>query len=256
MGENRSGRGDRRRAVASGDTAGRMRRDGFYGRRKGKALRPGQAALLERRLPELRLDAARAAPRDLGELFPVPVTAVCLEIGIGGGEHLIHEAQREADHGFIGVEPFINGLAKCVAGVERAGLRNIRLHDADAGPLLDWLPAASLARIDLLYPDPWPKRRHWKRRFVSTQNLARIARVLVPGGLFRFATDIAHYADWTLHKAWAGPGLTWTARTADDWRRPWPGWPGTRYEKKAIAAGRTPAYLVFRKQADPGRSRS
>jgi tRNA (guanine-N7-)-methyltransferase len=124
-------------------------------------------------------------------------------------------------------------------------MRNVRLHDGDAALLLDWLPAASLVRVDLLYPDPWPKKRHWKRRFVSDGNLDRIARALKPGGLFRVASDIESYIDWTLLHVLKRGDFAWTAARADDWRKPFPGWPGTRYEKKAVAAGRTPAYLAF-----------
>jgi tRNA (guanine-N7-)-methyltransferase len=223
------------------------RHDSFYGRRKGKPLRPEQAERLTRLLPVLRIDTALPPPDHLAALFSVPVSAIVLEIGFGGGERLIHEAELAPQTGFIGVEVFEAGLAKAVRGIEKSSLANIRLYDRDAGPLLDWLPAGSITRIDLFYPDPWPKRRHWKRRFVSAANLKRIARVLEPGGTFRFASDIAAYVDWTLHHTWREPALTWTAETADDWRRPWPDWPGTRYETKAIGEGRRPAYLTFRK---------
>jgi tRNA (guanine-N7-)-methyltransferase len=223
------------------------REGAFYGRRKGKALRPGQAERLERLLPRLALDLTVPAPADLGRLFPIPVEAVNLEIGFGGGEHLLHEAARRPATGFIGVEPFVNGMTKALAGVERQGLANVRLHAEDAVLLLDWLPPASLARVDLLYPDPWPKTRHWKRRFVSEANLGRLARVIRPGGTFRFASDIDTYVEWTLAHLRAAPAFAWTATRADDWRRPWPDWPGTRYEAKALREGRRPSYLVFRR---------
>ncbi len=223
------------------------RRDSIYGRRKGKTLRPGQAKRLAQLLPVVRIDTALPPPDPLFGLFAVPVTGIVLEIGFGGGERLIHEAAIAPQSGFIGVEVFQAGLAKAVRGIEKSGLANIRLFDGDAGPLFDWLPAGSLARIDLLYPDPWPKRRHWKRRFVNAVNLKRIARLLEPGGTFRFASDITAYVDWTLQHMRRQPALTWTAETADDWRRPWPDWPGTRYEAKAIGEGRRPAYLTFRK---------
>jgi len=222
------------------------RHDSIFGRRKGKPLRPEQAERLTRLLPVLRIDTALPPPDPFVALFALPVSAVVLEIGFGGGERLIHEAERFPQTGFIGAEVFEAGIAKAVRGIEKIGLGNIRLHDGDAGPLLDWLPAASLARIDLLYPDPWPKRRHWKRRFVNAANLKRIARVLEPGGSFRFASDIAAYVDWTLQHLRCETALTWTAGTADDWRRPWLGWTGTRYEAKAIGQGRRPAYLTFR----------
>ncbi len=223
------------------------RRDAFYGRRKGKRLRPGQAERLARLLPVLRIDTTQPPPDPLAGLFAVPVTAIVVEIGFGGGEHLVHEATTAPQTGFLGVEVFESGLAKILTGIEKSGLANIRLHDGDAGPLLDWLPAGSIARIDLFYPDPWPKRRHWKRRFVNAVNLRRVARVLEPGGTFRFASDSAAYVDWTLQHVWRQPALSWTAQTADDWRRPWPDWSGTRYEAKAIGEGRRPAYLTFRK---------
>jgi tRNA (guanine-N7-)-methyltransferase len=134
-----------------------------------------------------------------------------------------------------------------VSAITDGGLRNVRLYDGDAVHLLDWLPPASLALVDLLYPDPWPKRRHWKRRFVSPENLERIARVLAPGGMFRVASDIDDYIAWTLLHLMHRKDFAWTAERADDWRKPFPGWPGTRYEAKALAAGRRPTYLEFRR---------
>ena len=223
------------------------RRPKLHGRRKGRPLSVRRARLVERRLPELLVDIDDPMPTDLTGLFPADVTDLRLEIGCGGGEHLVHEALAAPDVGFIGVEPFQEGLAKMVAAIDEAGLRNVRLFDDDAALLLDWLPTGSLARVDLLYPDPWPKRRHWKRRFVSTANLDRLGRVMRPGSVLRVATDIPAYADWTLLKVLPRADFEWTARRADDWRLPWPGWPGTRYEAKALAAGRKPAYLTFRR---------
>jgi tRNA (guanine-N7-)-methyltransferase len=199
------------------------------------------------RLPALRVDLAVPPPADLRSIFPAPVETVRLEIGFGGGEHMIAGASASPATGFIGVEPFLNGMAKAVAAVADQGLKNVRLFDGDAARLLDWLPPASLAMVELLYPDPWPKKRHWKRRFVGPANLDRIARALVPGGLFLFASDIESYVDWTLQHLLARPDFQWTATRADDWRKPFPGWTGTRYEAKAIAAGRKPAYLAFRR---------
>jgi len=223
------------------------RRDNLYGRRKGKPLSAYRAGLMENRLPALSLDLSAPAPDDLSNLFGKKVTALRLEIGFGGAEHLIHEAKAAPDIGFIGVEPFLNGLAKAVAAIEENRLDNVRLFGGDAALLLDWLPPASLERVDLLYPDPWPKKRHWKRRFVGPANLDRIARSLRPGGFFRFASDIPSYVEWTLLHLHERPEFEWTAERADDWRRPFPGWPGTRYERKALAAGRRPAYLAFRR---------
>ena len=220
----------------------------FFGRRKGHPLREGQATLLDTLLPKLALDLSQPAPADLRTLFAAPVNDVRMEIGFGGGEHLIAQATQHPDTGFIGVEPFVNGMAKALVAIDAAGLRNVRLHFADAAVLLPWLPPASLARIDLLYPDPWHKRRHWKRRFVQTESLAALARLVRAGGEFRFATDIPHYAGWTLARVLRSPDFAWTARTAADWREPWPGFVRTRYEAKAIREGRTPAYFIFRRE--------
>lgn len=219
--------------------------EAFFGRRKGKPLREQQVARMESLLPEIMVDLGKAAPEDLATLFPRPVSRIRLEIGFGGGEHLMHRAAEEPDTGFIGVEPFINSMAKLLASLEAAGLGNIRVYDNDATQLLDWLPAGSVDRIDLLYPDPWPKRRHWKRRFVSKVNLDRFHRVIKPGGLFCFASDIDTYVDWTLIHCRDHGGFAWTARRASDWTEPFAGWPGTRYEAKARREGRGSAYLTF-----------
>jgi tRNA (guanine-N7-)-methyltransferase len=226
-------------------THGPRRDRAFFGRRKGHRLRPHQNALLDTLLPRLAIDLAAAAPGDLAALFPRPVDAVRLEIGFGGGEHLFAQATVDPHKGFIGCEPFVNGMAKILALIEAGGADNIRLFAGDAVDLLRWLPAAALARVDLLYADPWPKRRHWKRRFVQDDTVAMIARVLRPGGIFRFATDIPDYAAWTLERLLRAPGFAWTAQCADDWRLPWADFGGTRYEAKARREGRTPCYLEF-----------
>lgn len=218
---------------------------GFYGRRKGKSLRPGQAERIGESLPALRLPDGPLT--DLPALFPVPVRAVRLEIGFGGGEHLLAAMRAAPDVGFIGCEPFVNGMAKCLAAVAAEGLANIRVWDGDAARLLPRLPEASLDGVDLFYPDPWPKRRQRKRRFVSPERLGLIARALKPGAAFRFATDIDDYAAWTLARVLARPDFVWTARQAADWTDPWPGWVRTRYEAKALREGRRPTYLHFRK---------
>ncbi len=222
------------------------RHGAFFGRRKGHPLRANQAQLFESLLPRLAVDESKP-PQDLAALFPGPVDDIRLEIGFGGGEHLIAQALDSPRVGFIGCEPFVNGMAKALAAIDAQNIHNIRLHHADAVDLLDWLPAASLGRVDLLYPDPWPKRRHWKRRFVNAANIARLARVLRPGGEFRFATDWANYAEWTLLRLTRATAFSWTAERADDWRKPWPGFTQTRYEAKAIREGRVPCYLVFRR---------
>ncbi|HCL67346.1 MAG TPA: tRNA (guanosine(46)-N7)-methyltransferase TrmB [Rhizobium sp.] len=220
--------------------------EAFFGRRKGKPLREQQIERMGHVLPALRLDLSAPAPADLATLFPVPVDRLRLEIGFGGGEHLVHRAVESPSTGFIGVEPFVNSMAKLLAQVEARELHNIRVYDDDATELLDWLPQASLDQIDLLYPDPWPKKKHWKRRFVSQINLARFHRVLKPGGLFCFASDIDTYVNWTLLHCRNHGGFEWTARNTADWKTPYAGWPGTRYEAKAKREGRTSAYLTFR----------
>jgi tRNA (guanine-N7-)-methyltransferase len=219
----------------------------FFGRRKGHALKPRQVALLDTLLPRLKLDLSAPAPADLRALFN-GVDEVRLESGFGGGEHLTAEAERHPRSGFIGIEPFVNGMAKALAAIEERKLENIRLHHGDATDMLAWLPAASLVRFDLLYPDPWPKRRHWKRRFVQDASVAAIARIVRPGGEFRFASDIPDYSAWTLMRLLRSPDFAWTAEQASDWRQPWPGFSGTRYETKAKLAGRVPCYLIFRRR--------
>jgi tRNA (guanine-N7-)-methyltransferase len=231
------------------DDHGTQQRGAFFGRRKGHALKRNQAALMQTLLPRLALDPGAAAPADLATLFPHRCTNVRLEIGFGGGEHFVAQADADRNGGYIGCEPFINGMAKALAQIDARGLTNVRLHFGDAIDLLRWLPDASLAGIDLLYPDPWPKRRHWKRRFVQHATVTEFARVLRPGGLFRFASDIPDYVAWTLERVVPSEDFVWTAERADDWRQPWSGWVETRYEAKAKREGRTPCYLVFRRIA-------
>ncbi|MBX9777666.1 MAG: tRNA (guanine(46)-N(7))-methyltransferase TrmB [Xanthobacteraceae bacterium] len=223
------------------------RHGAFFGRRKGHALKPRQAALFETLLPKLALDLEQPAPADLRALFD-RASDVRAESGFGGGEHLIAEAERNPGIGFIGIEPFINGMAKALVAIDERGLANVRLHHGDATDLLAWLPDAGLARFDLLYPDPWPKRRHWKRRFVQAGSVAQIARIVRPGGEFRFVTDWPDYAAWTLRHLVQSPAFIWTAERADDWRLPWPGFTSTRYEAKAKREGRVPCYLIFRRR--------
>ena len=219
----------------------------FYGRRKGHALRPRQAELLASLLPRLAVDLTVPARKNLATLFPTEVERVDLEIGFGGGEHLVARAQANPRVGFIGCDPFINGMAKVLVAIETLRLDNIRLYHGDATELLAWLPPAALSRIDLLYPDPWPKRRHWKRRFIQDASVAALARVLKSGAEFRFATDWPDYAAWALARLLRSPAFIWTAERADDWRRPWPDFSRTRYEAKALRAQRTPCYLTFRR---------
>jgi tRNA (guanine-N7-)-methyltransferase len=233
-------------SAAPGDLRGLQRR-AFYGRRRGHRLRSHQASLMHCLLPERAIDLSSPPPADLTALFHGPVDVVRLEIGFGGGERMVSEAEAHPQVGLIGCEPFVNGMAKALALIEARGCKNIRLHFGDATEVLDWLPPASLDRIYLVYPDPWPKRRHWKRRFVQHDSIAAMARILRPGGEFRFVTDIADYAAWTLERLVQSPAFLWTAERADDWRQPWDGYCSTRYEAKAKAHGRQPCYLTFKR---------
>jgi tRNA (guanine-N7-)-methyltransferase len=219
----------------------------FFGRRKGHKLKPRQAALFDSLLPKLALNLTARPPADLRKLFDC-ADDTRLEIGFGGGEHLVAEAGQNPRTGIVGSEPFVNGMAKALSLIEKHGLSNIRLHHGDATELIAWLPQNSLTRVDLIYPDPWPKRRHWKRRFVQDSSIVEIARILRSGGEFRFATDIPDYVAWTLRHLARAPDFIWTAACADDWRKPWPGFSSTRYEIKAKRAGRVPCYLIFRKK--------
>jgi tRNA (guanine-N7-)-methyltransferase len=238
-------RGSRRISSASSRAPSGSPR-AFFGRRKGHPLKARQAALFETLLPRLALDLGGPPPSNLRALFD-GVDDVRLESGFGGGEHLVAEAERQPNIGFIGIEPFVNGMAKALAAIADRRLVNIRLHHGDTAEVLPWIATASIARFDLLYPDPWPKRRHWKRRFVQVGNVAEIARIVRPGGELRFATDWPDYAAWTLRHLMRSHEFEWTAERADDWRLPWPEFTSTRYEAKAKRAGRVPCYLVFRR---------
>lgn len=222
----------------------------FYGRRHGKKLRPGQAALLAElaRLapPGIGHDENPArTPLDLKALYPG--REPWLEIGFGGGEHMLAQARANPDVQIIGAEPFINGVAKLLAAIARADVGNIAVTDHDARDLMDVLPEASIARAFLLYPDPWPKTRHHKRRFVNPAQLDQLARVMRAGAELRVATDIADYVRHSLEVIDRDPRFEWTATHPADWRDPWPDWPGTRYEAKALREGRAPHYLTFRR---------
>jgi tRNA (guanine-N7-)-methyltransferase len=233
-------------ATTSMDSGGQHAR-AFFGRRKGHKLRKRQAELINTLLPRLAVDLAHPAPAELSALFSVPVTEVQLEIGFGGGENMIAQAQARPRSGFIGVEPFVNGMAKALAAIEDENLQNIRLHFDDATSLIGWLPDASLERIDLIHPDPWPKRRHWKRRFVQDRTIAQFARILRRGGELRFVTDVADYAAWTLRHFMQSVDFEWTAQCAGDWRKAWPDFVGTRYHAKAAREARPPCFLIFRR---------
>jgi tRNA (guanine-N7-)-methyltransferase len=234
-------------SAPSDDGAAAHPRGAFFGRRKGHKLRLHQADLIEQFLPRLALDISGTAPSDLTSLFDPRAVGVRLEIGFGGGEHLIAEALAFPDKGFVGCEPYVNGMAKILTQIEAHNLGNIRLFAGDATELLAWVPPRSLERIDLIHPDPWPKRRHWKRRFVQDATIAAMARALKPNGEFRFVSDIADYCAWTLAHLTRSTDFIWMAERASDWRLPWDGYTMTRYGRKAEREGRIAAYLRFRK---------
>ena len=201
-----------------------------YGRIKSRPIKPRQAALVETLLPRIR---APQAPFDPRELMP-EADEVWLEIGFGGGEHMASQAARAPNVLIIGCEPFLNGVASAVRHVDEQGLKNVRIKDGDARELIDHLPAACLTRVFILFPDPWPKARHHKRRIVQPEVLAELARVMKPGSRLRFATDVAGYADWTLERVLASPDFKWAAERADDWRIPPTDHITTRYEEKRL----------------------
>ena len=218
----------------------------FYGRRHGKALKPNQRAWLEEDLPRLAIPGVtrtgipvRLDPTALfGDARPL-----WLEIGFGGGEHMAHQARLHPEVGLIGVEIFLNGVAMALGKLRAAGVANVRLHPGDIRDLMDVLPDACIARAFLLYPDPWPKARHHRRRFVTPEHLLPLARVMAPGAEFRIASDIPDYIRQSLEEV---PPAGFALTTGPS-PRAWPDWPGTRYEAKALREGRAPCYLTFRR---------
>ncbi|MBZ0123981.1 MAG: tRNA (guanine(46)-N(7))-methyltransferase TrmB [Roseovarius sp.] len=223
-------------------------RRNFYGRLKGKGLRKSQLTYLEEDLDRLSLGAVgwdenpERRKLDLEAIFGN--RDIWLEIGFGSGEHLVHQAVRHPELGLIGCEPYINGVAALLGKIRRAGCENIRVHPGDARDLFDVLPERSISRAFLLYPDPWPKRRHHRRRFVTPEHLQPLARAMKPGAILRVATDIPDYVRQTLEEV-PKQGFSWLAEGPADWREPWEDWPSTRYEKKAVREGRVPYYLTF-----------
>ncbi|MEO0666600.1 MAG: tRNA (guanine(46)-N(7))-methyltransferase TrmB [Pseudomonadota bacterium] len=222
----------------------------FYGRLKGKTLKDSQKRYLDEDLARLSPgpvsweDNPDRTPLDLGALFGD--CDVWLEVGFGGGEHLVHQAVTYPQVGIIGAEPYINGVAMLLGKIRRAGADTLAVHPGDARDLMDVLPDASIAKAFLLYPDPWPKTRHHRRRFVTPEHLAPLARALKPGAEFRVATDIPDYVRQTLEEV-PKAGFEWLADRPRDWRVAWPDWISTRYEQKALREGRVPHYLTFRR---------
>jgi tRNA (guanine-N7-)-methyltransferase len=218
-----------------------------FGRRRGRRLSARQAALLAHGLPRLAISLSQPSPVELDRLFAPPVAEVWLEIGFGGAEHLIWQARANPHVGLIGCEPFADGIVKALSAIEEANLGNVRIHADDARPLLRCLPAAGIARTFILFPDPWPKKRHHKRRLISPATLAELARVMRPGGELRIATDIADYARSILLAVCQQQSFRWTAAGAGDWRERGNDWPPTRYEHKALLEGRRCTYFRFQR---------
>ncbi len=222
----------------------------FYGRLKGKSLKRSQKAWLDEDLTALSPgpvsweENPQRQPLDPGRLFGG--RPVWLEVGFGGGEHMVHQAVAHPEVGIIGAEPYINGVAMLLGKIRRAGLENLAVHPGDARDLMDVLPAASISRAFLLYPDPWPKTRHHRRRFVTPEHLRPLARAMRPGAILRVATDIPDYVRQTLQEV-PRAGFDWLAEGPRDWREPWEDWLPTRYETKALREGRVPHYLTFRR---------
>ena len=220
----------------------------FYGRLKGKSLKNSHKAYLAEDLEALSLGSVswetnpERKPLNLDLLFGDK--PVWLEIGFGGGEHLVNQAFNNPDVGIIGAEPYVNGVAMLLGKIRRTGVDNLSVHPGDVRDLLDVLPNASIDRTFLLYPDPWPKARHHRRRFMTPEHLGPLARVMKPNAVFRVATDIPDYVRQTLEEL-PGQGFSWAAEGPDDWRVPWDDWLSTRYEQKALREGRTPHYLTF-----------
>jgi len=225
-----------------------------FGRRHGRKLSARQQRLLAEELPLLEIDINAPPPRAATDLFPPGIRDVWLEIGFGAGEHLIWQAEQNPDVGFIGCEPYLDGVVKVVDAVLARGLSNVRVFPNDARHLLNWLPETSIGRVFILFPDPWPKKRHHKRRLVSAPFLHTLARVMKPGAELRIATDVGDYARTTLLAVRATPAFRWLANGPADWRNRTADWPMTRYEEKARAEGRRPIYLRFERlvsNADP-----
>jgi len=221
----------------------------WYGRRTGRKLRPGRQALLDQRLPELRIaDAGGTAPVDPLAAFGARPEKLWMEIGFGTGEHLAEQARRHPDIGFIGCEPFVNGVAALVTRVAELDLANVRIFDDDMRRLLPRLPDGCLERLYVLFADPWPKSRHHRRRITVDKNLAQFARLLGDDGRLIFASDQHDFAAWSLANLLARPEFEWTARRAADWRRQPDGWVETRYQLKARAKGLEAVYLELRRR--------
>jgi tRNA (guanine-N7-)-methyltransferase len=214
-----------------------------YGRIKSRKLKPTQSGLMDSLLPGIALDVSAAI--DARALKP-GLAETWLEIGFGGGEHLAGQAALHPDVLLLGAEPYINGVGSALRHIDEAGVSNVRLHAGDVREVVAALPDASVSRVFILFPDPWPKTRHHKRRLVSEEFVAELARILEPGGKLRFATDWADYADWALERIIRSPAFEWEAERADHWRLPPADHLTTRYEQKGLGDCK-PVFLDFRR---------
>jgi tRNA (guanine-N7-)-methyltransferase len=212
-----------------------------FGRIRSRSIKPRQAGLMQTLLPQIALDPA-AGQIDIDALSAG--REVWLEIGFGGGEHMAAQAAAHAKALILGAEPFLNGAASALRHIDDAGLQNVRLHVGDARELAVALPDASLSRVFILFPDPWPKARHNKRRLVQDETISEWARVLKPGGRLRFATDWEDYGVWTLERFARSPAFRWLGERADDWRTPPADHVRTRYEAKGLGDV-APVFLDF-----------
>jgi tRNA (guanine-N7-)-methyltransferase len=217
----------------------------FYGRRRGRPLRAGQRERQTTLLPRLAFTLPESGTLDPASLFAERPLEIWLEIGFGGGEHLAEQAERHPEIGFIGCELFENGVVKLLGEIDRRRLTNIRICANDARRLLATLAPCSVGRVFILFPDPWPKARHHKRRLIAPPTLDRLAEIMTDRAELRLATDDPGYLSWMLECATDHPAFCWTARRPADWRERPEDWPATRYEQKARKAGRVPAFLRF-----------
>ncbi len=227
-------------------------RRNFYGRIKGKSLHKSQQRYMAEDLDDLKPAGVTYADNpDRTQIDPKSWfendNDVWLEVGFGGGEHMVHQAALNPNVNIVGCEPYINGVAMLLGKIRESKVSNVSVHPGDARDMMDVLPEQSISRAFLLYPDPWPKSRHHRRRFVTPEHLEPLAKCLKSGAIFRIATDIEDYVRQALEEVLANGNFEWLAEGANDWRKPWDDWISTRYEQKAIRENRTPHYLTFRK---------
>ncbi len=224
-----------------------------FGRRRGKKLRPGQERLLAEFLPTITFDPSADFNSQFGNGHGngqgEAKKEIWMEIGFGGGEHLAAQADLNPDIGFIGCEPFINGVVKLASQLKAKGLKNVRVWADDVRMIFDGVPDQALSRVFILFPDPWPKKRHSKRRLLTAQTLDQLARMMKPGAELRIASDHADYVRWALGQVLAHPAFAWTAESVRDWKHPPADWVETRYQQKARARGIGATFLIFRRRA-------